>query len=211
MLDRDSDQAPSSSCVGTGRPNARRDLDHAAVARPGRSGHLIAAALSAAPFRPFGSHRQREAGCPRSGLRSSAGVSGPASSELTRPATRDAFGRRSNHCRLSPAGVTVVRETPPRGTFGAVALRDTRVGADGGHVRWSGRRFRDVGAGGRCGGGGTFAASRFENESEQGGISTAAARSAARLNVVDAILGAVGDDYTPAGGEDLRYEFTFSP
>ena len=39
--------------VGTNRTDGRRDLDHLATARPGRSGDLIAAAISAAPFRPI--------------------------------------------------------------------------------------------------------------------------------------------------------------
>ena len=50
LLDPDSEQAPSRSCVGSDRIDGRRDLDHLAAARPGRSGHLIAAAVGAAPF-----------------------------------------------------------------------------------------------------------------------------------------------------------------
>jgi hypothetical protein len=49
----DSEQAGSRSCVGRHRTDGRRDLDYVATARLGRSGHLIAAALSAAPFRPL--------------------------------------------------------------------------------------------------------------------------------------------------------------
>ena len=59
LLNPDSEQAPSRSCVGTDRTNACRGLDHLAAARPGRSGHLIAAAISAAPFRPVQQRRER--------------------------------------------------------------------------------------------------------------------------------------------------------
>ncbi len=52
LLNPDSEHAGSRSCVGRDRTDGRRDLDHVAAARPGRSGHLIAAAMSAAPFRP---------------------------------------------------------------------------------------------------------------------------------------------------------------
>ena len=52
-------QAGSRSCVGRDRTDGRRDLDHVAAARPGRSGHLIAAAISAAPFRPSGKRSER--------------------------------------------------------------------------------------------------------------------------------------------------------
>ena len=52
LLNPDSEQAGSRSCVGRDRTDGRRDLDQVAAARLGRSGHLIAAAISAAPFRP---------------------------------------------------------------------------------------------------------------------------------------------------------------
>ena len=58
LLYPDCEQAGSRSCVGRRRTDGRRDLDHVAAARLGRSGHLIAAAISAAPFRP--SHKRRE-------------------------------------------------------------------------------------------------------------------------------------------------------
>jgi hypothetical protein len=51
LLNPDSEQAGSRSCVGRDRTDGRRDLDQVAAARLGRSGHLIAAAISAAPFR----------------------------------------------------------------------------------------------------------------------------------------------------------------
>ena len=53
LLNPDSEQAGSRSCVGRDRTDGRRDPDQVAAARLGRSGHLIAAAMSAAPFRPF--------------------------------------------------------------------------------------------------------------------------------------------------------------
>ena len=52
LLNPDPEQAGSRPCVGKDRTDGRRDLDQAAAARPGRSGHLIAAPISAAPFRP---------------------------------------------------------------------------------------------------------------------------------------------------------------
>ena len=51
LLNPDSEQVGSRSCVGRDRIDGRRDLDQVAAARLGRSGHLIAAAISAAPFR----------------------------------------------------------------------------------------------------------------------------------------------------------------
>ena len=60
LLNPDSEQAGPRSCVGIDRTDGRRDLDHVAAARLGRSGHLIAAAIRAAPFRPF---RQRPIIC----------------------------------------------------------------------------------------------------------------------------------------------------
>jgi hypothetical protein len=54
LLNPDSELAGSRSCVGRDRTDGRRDLDQVATARLGRSGHLIAAAISAAPFRPEG-------------------------------------------------------------------------------------------------------------------------------------------------------------
>ena len=51
LLNPDSEQAGSRSCVGRDRTDGRRALDQVAAARLGRSGHLIAAAISAAPFR----------------------------------------------------------------------------------------------------------------------------------------------------------------
>ena len=59
LLNPDSEQAGSRSCVGRDRTDGRRDLDQVAAARPGRSGHLIAAAISAAPFRPKHERRAR--------------------------------------------------------------------------------------------------------------------------------------------------------
>ena len=59
LLNPDSEQAGSRSCVGRDRTDGRRDLDHVAAARLGRSGHLIAAAISAAPFRPEHQRRGR--------------------------------------------------------------------------------------------------------------------------------------------------------
>ena len=49
LLNPDSEQAGSRSCVGRDRTDGRREV---AAARLGRSGHFIAAAISAAPFRP---------------------------------------------------------------------------------------------------------------------------------------------------------------
>jgi hypothetical protein len=46
-------------------------------------------------------------------------------------------------------------------------------------------------------------ASCFENESERGGVSTAAARGAARFDVADAILDAMVNDCTPVGGDNV--------
>ena len=53
LLNPDSEQAGSRSCVGRDRTDGRHDLDQVAAARLGRSGRLIAAAISAAPVRPF--------------------------------------------------------------------------------------------------------------------------------------------------------------
>ena len=56
LLNPDSEQAGSRSCVGRDGTDGRRDLDQVAAAWLGRSGHLchlIAAAISAAPFRPL--------------------------------------------------------------------------------------------------------------------------------------------------------------
>jgi hypothetical protein len=62
LLNPDSEQAGSRSCVGRDRTDGRRDLDQVAAAQLGRSGHLIAAAISAAPFRPDRERGRRRQG-----------------------------------------------------------------------------------------------------------------------------------------------------
>ena len=55
------------------------------------------------------------------------------------------------------------------------------------------------------------AAVALENDSERAGIRTAAALTAAGLDLVDAILDAMVHEHAPAGGSDVRYQLTLSP
>ena len=87
LLNPDSEQAGSRSCVGRDRTDGRCDLDQVAAARLGRSGHLIAAAISAAPFRPLRLCRHRHNRSGRSSTATSSDVTRRPPSRRSRSTT----------------------------------------------------------------------------------------------------------------------------